>query len=152
MASQPHEQAACKFDAMINSFADEIKVSRRLTSYGATRIDTPERNKQADRSWKPTRKRRKFPMMALEVNVSETTTKLEKDIAWWINGLEGEVRIGITIDIKRRSGCIEIESWTPAFDPSLHRDYVIASGRHVLENYAEGRPLPQIAQSSLRER
>lgn len=30
--------------------------------------------------------------------------KLEKDIAWWINGSKSEVRMGITIDIKRRSG------------------------------------------------
>jgi glutamate formiminotransferase len=56
---------------------------------------------------------REFPTVALNVNFSETNAKLEKDIAWWINESKGEVRIGVTIDIKRRSRCIEIKSWSP---------------------------------------
>lgn len=152
MPSLPHEEAAASFGAIITTLADEMKVYRRLANCGATRIDTPGRRKQADLSWKPARQGRKFPTVALEVGFSETTAKLEKDIAWWINESKGEVRMGVTVDIKRRSGCIEIKSWIPAFEPSLHRDYVTASGRHVVKNHTNNLPLPQIAQRVLFKR
>jgi hypothetical protein len=44
--------------------------------------------------------------VALEVGFSETTAKPERDIAWWINTSKGDVKMGLTIDIKRRSGSI----------------------------------------------
>ena len=153
MPSQPHEEAACSFEIMIAEHAKKMQVFRRIAGCGATRIDTPDRSKQADRSWKPTRQGRKFPTVALEVGFSETTAKLEKDIAWWINESKGEVRMGVTVDIKGRSGCIEITSWTPAFEPSLHRDYVTVRGRHdVVERHANNLPPPQIAQRVLLKR
>ncbi|KAJ5533888.1 hypothetical protein N7527_000142 [Penicillium freii] len=152
MPGQPHEEAATSFEAMISTLAEEMKVWRRVAGCGATRIDTPDRSKQADRSWKPARQGRKFPTVVLQVGFSETTAKLEKDIAWWINESKGEVRMGVTVDIKRRSGCIEIKSWTPAFEPSLHRDHVTASGRHVVKRHTNDLPLPQIAQRVLFKR
>lgn len=152
MPSQPHEEAAYSFEMMIGTIAKEMQVFRRIAGCGATRIDTPGRSKQADRSWKPARQVRKFPTVALEVGFSETTAKLEKDIAWWINESEGEVRMGVTVDIKRRSGCIEIKSWTPAFEPSLHLDNVTVSGRHVVKRHVDNLPPPQIAQRVLFKR
>lgn len=152
MPSQPHEEAAFSFEAMITILATEMQVIRRIAGCGATRIDTPGRSKQADRSWKPARQGREFPTVALEVGFSETAAKLEKDITWWINESKGDVRMGITIDIKRRSGCIEIKSWTPAFDPKLHRDSVTVSGRRVVKRNANNLPPPQIAQRVLFKR
>jgi hypothetical protein len=72
-----------------------------------------------------------------EVSFSETTLKLERDIAWWINGSKGEVRVGITIDIKRGSHSIEIKSWTPELDPSLRNIHVTAGGRQVIDRHIE---------------
>ncbi|KAJ5562801.1 hypothetical protein N7535_002752 [Penicillium sp. DV-2018c] len=151
--SQPHEEAAVSFEAMIVEIAKKMQVFRRLACCGATRIHTPDRSKQADRSWKPAHQGREFPTVALEVGFSETTNaKLEKDIAWWINGSKGEVRMGVTVDIKRRSGCIEIKSWTPAFESSLHLDYVTESGRHVVKRHVDNLPPPRIAQRVLFQR
>jgi hypothetical protein len=151
MPSLPHEEAAVSFEVMILTLAKEMQVFRRLEACGATRIDTPDRSKQADRSWKPTLQGREFPTVALEVGFSETTAKLEKDIAWWINESKGEVRMGTTVDI-RRSGCIEIKSWTPAFDPSLYRGLATRSGRHVVERHADNLPPPQVTQRVLLKR
>lgn len=118
---QPHEEAACSFETMIAILAQEMNVNRRIANCGATTVHTPERSKQADRSWKPARQGREFPMVALEVGFSETTPRLERDIAWWINGSKGEVRMGISIDIKRGSHSIEIKCWTPAFEPVIDK-------------------------------
>lgn len=147
--SQPHEEAACSFGAMIAMLAQEMNVNRRIAKCGATLVDTPERNKQADRSWKPARQGREFPTVALEVGFSETTLKLERDIGWWINGSKGEVGMGITIDIKRGSHSIEIKSWTPAFEPSLRNVYVTAGGRRVIDRHIENPPPPRMTRKIL---
>lgn len=152
MPSQPHEAAACMFEYLISTVAQEMKVKRQIAPCGATLVDTPNRSKQADRSWKPARQGRKFPTVALEVGFSETTTKLEKDIAWWINGSKGEVRMGVTLDIKRGSGNIEIKSWTPAFEPPLHDVYVTERGRHVVDRRINDPPSPRMTQRILMKR
>ncbi|KAJ5607352.1 hypothetical protein N7537_003971 [Penicillium hordei] len=149
MPGQPHEEAVSSFEAIIVTLAQEMKVNRRIAKCGATLVDTPERNKQADRSWKPARQGREFPTVALEVGFSETTLKLERDIAWWINGSKGEVRMGITVDIKRGSHSIEIKSWTPEFEPSLRNIYITASGRQVIDRRLKNPPPPRMTQRIL---
>ena len=150
MPSEPHEVAASAFEFILLNTAQEMKVRRRIKPCAATRIDTPDRSKEADRSWKPRFKEswRQFPTVVLEVGFSETAAKLEKNISWWINQSEGEVRMGITIDIKRGSGHVEIKSWTPAFQPQLRGVYVTAKGRHV-SNSIKYPPLPRLVQRIL---
>jgi hypothetical protein len=88
--------------------------------------------------------------VALEVGFSETTVrKLESDIAWWINGSKGEVRMGITVDIKRGSHSIEIKSWTPAFEPSLRKIYITAGGGQVIDRRIKDPPPPRMTQRIL---
>lgn len=146
MPSQPHEEAASSFEVMIATLAKEMKVYRRISNCGATRVDTPDRSKQADRSWAPARSLRNFPTVVLEVGNSETTAKLERDIAWWINASNSRVRMGITIDIKRRSGSIEIRSWTPAFVPLPSHVNITKRGRPVVDRRISDPPPPRVAQ------
>jgi hypothetical protein len=152
MASQPHEEAACSFEAIVTMLAREMKVYRRIAQWGATRVDTPDRNKQTDRSWAPARLVRRFPTVALEVGFSETTAKLEKDIAWWINGSNGQVRIGITIDIQHKSHNIEIKSWIPSFERSHQHIYITAGGRQVVDRHINDPPPPRVDQRILLRR
>ncbi|KAJ5178137.1 uncharacterized protein N7500_000836 [Penicillium coprophilum] len=149
MPSQPHEEAASSFEMMLGTFAQKINVKRRIANCGATRVDTPERKKQADRSWKPALQGRKFPTLALEVGFSEATQKLEKDIAWWINGSKGEVTMGISIDIKRQSQSIEIKSWTPDFKTSTHDIYITARDCQVIDRHINNPPPPRMNQRIL---
>ncbi|KOS40617.1 hypothetical protein ACN38_g8528 [Penicillium nordicum] len=149
MPSLPHEEAASSFEVMIVTLAKEMSVYRRIMKCGATRVDTPERNKQADRSWQPVLQVSKFPTVALEVSFSETTLKLERDIAWWINGSKGEVRMGITIDIKRGSHSIEIKSWTSTLEPSLRNIHITAGSRQVIDRSIKNPPPPRMTQRIL---
>ncbi|KAJ5453847.1 uncharacterized protein N7458_004803 [Penicillium daleae] len=146
MPSLPHEEAASSFDIMIAALAKEMKVYRRITDCGSTLVKTPDRSKQADRSWRPARPRRKFPTVVLEVGFSEATAKLERDIAWWINTSQGDVKMGLTIDIKRRSSSIEIKSWTPAFMPLPSHVYITAHGRPVVDRRVSDPPPPRMTQ------
>lgn len=148
MPSQPHEEAASSFETLITILAREMNVSRRIANCGATLVHTPERSKQADRSWKPARQGREFPTVALEVGYSETTPKLERDIAWWINGSKGGVKMGVTIDIKR-SHSIEIKCWSPAFEASLHNIYITARGRPVIHRHINNPTPPHMTQRIL---
>jgi len=92
LPSWPHEEAAGRFEAIITCLAAQLKVTRRISYLGATRIDGPT--------------------VALEVGYSEqSTAKLGKDITWWLRESKGWTIMGITIDIKRGSGNIEIKSW-----------------------------------------
>ncbi|KAL3712254.1 [4Fe-4S] proteins maturation [Talaromyces marneffei ATCC 18224] len=152
MPSLPHEEAASSFEIMMVTLFKEMRVYRRIYLCGATRVDTPNRKKQADRSWKPTRQHRKFPTVALEVRFSETTAKLERDIAWWINESKGEVKMGITIDIKPRSGHIEVKSWTAAFESLSSHVYITANGRQVLDRHINHLPPPRMTHRILLKR
>ena len=57
--------------------------------------------------------------------------------------------MGITVDIKRGSRSIEIKSWTPAFEPSLHNIYITAAGRQVIDRRIKDPPPPRMAQRIL---
>jgi hypothetical protein len=143
MPSQPHEEAACSFEAEIVNLAKQMQVSRRLSKCGATRVDIPDRKKQADRSYKPAGQGRKWPTVAVEVGYLDPGAKLLKDITWWINGSRGEVKQGITIDIKKGSGNIEILSWVPAF-PLLPTEVKVSSkGRNLFTKSIDQLPLPR---------
>jgi hypothetical protein len=143
--SLPHEEAASSFDIMMITIAKNMKVRGQLACRGATNADTATRTKQADRSWGPRRAPRGFPTVALEIGVLVSTAKLEKDIAWWINESNGEVRLGITIDIKS-SGRIEIKSWIPASEPSSHPSYVTAGACNIIDRSTNDFPPPRVYQ------
>ena len=113
MPSHPHEEAASRFEFLLMGLARQMKVTRQIFCLGATRIDGEDRKKQADRAWSPIRQGHQFPTLALEVGYSQTAEKFQRDIAWWLRASKGQMRMGITIDIKRGSGNIEIKSWVP---------------------------------------
>lgn len=137
-----HEEAAGRFDAMLTAIALEMGVFRRISFRGATRSETPGRAKEADRSWAPRYLReqaeRQWPSVALEVGHSESTPKLHRDIAYWINYSNGQVKQGITIDIKN-SRAITIASWEPSYTPMT--TVVTRSGRSSAPS-ADSRPPP----------
>lgn len=118
LPNEPHETAAEEFAFAPILLVERMGVRRRIASRGATRTDTPDGKKEADRSWapayRPGESYRKWPTAVLEVGYSETSAKLEQDMAWWLNGSAGQVHQGLTIDIQRGSKNIHISSWAPA--------------------------------------
>jgi hypothetical protein len=144
MPSPPHEEAASRLELVIGQLASQMKVERRISLCGATRVDGPDRQKQADRSYKPARQGRVWPTVAVEIGYSETRMKLEKDSIWWINASQGQVLQTITLDIKQGTGNIEIISRVPAL-PILPRQFAVSSrGRHIFTRPIGHLPAPRI--------
>ncbi|OJD21487.1 hypothetical protein ACJ73_07169 [Blastomyces percursus] len=115
MVCLPHEEAASLFDQIVGEKAVKMKIRRLLSFRAATRSKTPDRNKQADRSYGPRElppgRSAEWPTVAVEVGFSETREKLKSDAAYWLNQSSGDVLTMITIDIKRGSGNIYIILW-----------------------------------------
>jgi hypothetical protein len=144
MPSLPHEEAASRLEAMIMQLAFQMKVQRRISLCGATRVEGPDRQKQADRSYKPAQQGREWPTVAVEIGYSETRMKLEKDSIWWINASQGQVLQTVTLDIKQGTGNIEIISRVPAL-PILPRQLAVsARGRHIFTRSIGHLPAPRI--------
>lgn len=147
MLSNPHETAARSFETSLMEVASRMGVCRRILQCGATHYDGRDRTKEADVSFKPfLYSSRQWPTMAVEVGWSETRAKLEKAIIWWIQNSHGDVKQGITIDIKRGSGNIEIISWVPTMSISPNRVQISSRGRQVLSKAIDQLPSPRIDQ------
>ncbi|EEQ83610.1 uncharacterized protein BDCG_00415 [Blastomyces dermatitidis ER-3] len=114
MVSFPYEVAAGVFGRLVDDRAKENDVRRILLPRGSTRTDTPDRWKQADKSWIPRElppgRTTQWPSIAVEVGYSETREKLKSDMKFWLN-TNNEVRMALSIDIKRPSGTIFITAW-----------------------------------------
>jgi hypothetical protein len=132
MPCHPHEEAASRFEYLLMRLAEQMMATRRISCLGATRIDGEDRKKQADRAWSPIRQGHRFPTVALEVEYSQTAEKLQRDIAWWLLESKGRMRMGITINIKRGSGNIEIKSWVPAMSFPQHASTASQVAQRIL--------------------
>ncbi|KAK2733474.1 hypothetical protein FQN55_003345 [Onygenales sp. PD_40] len=115
MPAFPHEEAAGEFDSLVTSKAIEMSIRDEIYFRSATRAETPDREKQADRSWSPRPnppgRSLDWPTVVLEVAFSESREKIKRDISWWLHQSKGDVLLGLTIDIKRPSGNIYLTSW-----------------------------------------
>ncbi|OJD17419.1 hypothetical protein AJ78_02491 [Emergomyces pasteurianus Ep9510] len=135
MPSLPHEEAAEAFGYRLAFKADEMGVLKSLSLRGATRTKTPDREKQADRSWAPRDlppgRSTKWPTVAVEVAFSESCERVKRDVAWWLQESAGEVLVAISIDIKRQSGNIYVNSYEPGRMPT--RNHPNPEPKHVQE-------------------
>lgn len=148
MPSRPQEEAAGKFEAMLTALATQLKVNRRISCVGATKIKGDDPKKQADRAWMPVRQEGQFPTVVLEVGYSGSSAKLERDITWWLHESRGQMKMGITIDIKKGSGNIEIKSWVPAM-PFPQHVYITTHQRQVVDRRCNQQVPPLVSQKIL---
>ncbi|PGH03266.1 hypothetical protein GX51_04136 [Blastomyces parvus] len=113
--SLPHEEAAEGFGYRLAAKAEDMGILDSLSLRGATCTKTPVREKEADRSWAPHKlppgRSTQWPTVALEVAFSESRERVKQDMAWWLHQSAGDVRLAISIDIKRQSGNIYVNSW-----------------------------------------
>lgn len=71
--------------------------------------------KKPDQAWIPLRvprgQSRTWPTLVLEVGLSETKAKLQRDVRFWHHASEGRVKVILTIHINRNRPEISIEKW-----------------------------------------
>jgi hypothetical protein len=102
--------------------ADEIKAALHgmglprssLYPCGANRFSEMASSKEGDSAFKARNARpygSDWPNIVLEAGLSESTTQLRSDAAWWLIHSNGDVRIVILISISQQTKRLKLEKW-----------------------------------------
>lgn len=86
-----------------------------LQIYSGATMKGEEKSKQDDNGWSPKRPPRghdcKWPTVVLEVAVSESQSKLQSAVRFWLREGQGKVKVVFTLAVDRQSPNITIEKW-----------------------------------------
>ena len=111
MSLPPHAAAA---DAMNTKIRDALPMRLYLKGYPGMKTEGEDRGKVADYSWGPIRGPRDGPRSAavvLEVAYSESQSKLDSDVRFWLDPHNSRANICLTLRINRSRPEIRIEKW-----------------------------------------
>ena len=116
-----------------------------LQTYSGATIKGDENSKQGDNGWGPNRPPpghdRKWPTIVLEVAVSESVSKLQSDVRFWLREGQGKVKHVFTLAVDRNSPNITIDKWEPEGDREVCTQHVtVYQGVHK-HLYSTGAPL-----------
>lgn len=97
-----------------------------ITAFGRTTISPgEEKAKQANDGWGPRRPPpgypRHKPTVVLEVGVSESSAKLQRDVQFWLNPEQGQANLVITCKMDRKMPIIMIDTWERAENTAIRR-------------------------------
>ncbi|PGH35893.1 hypothetical protein GX50_01218 [[Emmonsia] crescens] len=116
---RPHQVLAREFDLLLVPKARqiaEIFAVGRVTVKGTTRSKAPDCAYQPGTF--PAGRDEKWPSVVLEIGLSESRAKLERDCHWWLNDSRGEVKIALGISINRTCKEIIIKRWELQLRPT----------------------------------
>ncbi|KAI9375469.1 hypothetical protein BJX61DRAFT_539757 [Aspergillus egyptiacus] len=123
--SRAHESAAGVFDHMLHEALLAAGMERSLDPIGAATHFGTLGAKEPDRAWRPIRLPRgrsdKWPTVVLEVAYSETQSKLQSDLRYWLREPDGEVKTILTLRIDQNEPKITIERWESTVGGHGHR-------------------------------
>lgn len=127
MPSNPHSIAAYEIDTMIRQALTPMGLSYALQGYQGATVRGGSRGKQADFGWGPKRRapgQPSSPSVTVEVAFSESDSKLNSDVRFWLNPNDGNANICLTLRIDRSKPEIRIEKWDLE-NNRIHRSQVI---------------------------
>ncbi|KAJ5975083.1 hypothetical protein N7481_008790 [Penicillium waksmanii] len=120
MVTAEHTQVGAIFRKAVDGVLEPMGLDNALNYvYEAVDIDVNGRRKQADLGWGPRRPPPgcpKRPTVVVEVGVSETQSKLCRDVNLWLDPTRGMVGVAIAIKINCKKPMITIDKWT--WDPA----------------------------------
>lgn len=114
MVTPEHSQIGSAVNKAIDNALRRMGLDLAINHYHAADIDVNGRMKQPDMAWGPTRTprgRHKRPTVVLEVAVSETKSKLHRDMDLWLDPGRGNANVAIGIKANRKRPMISIEKW-----------------------------------------
>lgn len=112
--SKPHSAAAHDINTMIHQALIPMGLFTALQGYPGATIRGDGRGKQADYGWGPKRRapgQPSSPSVTLEIAFSESDSKLNSDIRFWLNPDDGNANICVTLRINKSRPEIRIEKW-----------------------------------------
>ncbi|KAL3476539.1 hypothetical protein BJX99DRAFT_258284 [Aspergillus californicus] len=144
MPLPPHESAASSFEiAFFASIAAVGQGRSSLTKLRSTPFTCHRGTRQADGAWKPKRTRQHWPTIVLEVGNTESTRKLHRDVEFWLEGSNGEVKRVFAIKIHQRERKVTIEKWmrNPAVDAPIQLEQQIVVSEKNRRTVVDNAPL-----------
>lgn len=116
METDIHAVAARKFEfAFVKKLSAMNDLDKQLDPTGAALVETAERKKKADNSYKPHRapkyRDKKWPTLVVEVAYSESWRKLANDARWWLAASKEDVKTIIPISVNQKYREITCDKW-----------------------------------------
>ncbi|OJD14127.1 hypothetical protein AJ78_05502 [Emergomyces pasteurianus Ep9510] len=116
MVLRPHEQASRGFDKLLDDALRPMGLDNQLGLCGSARVYGPQRDKQPDCSYLPrilpAGRSTRWPSVVVETASSEGQHQVDADARWWLENSDGDVKVAITISIKRiGTRVITIRRW-----------------------------------------
>ncbi|KGO36318.1 hypothetical protein PEX1_029330 [Penicillium expansum] len=140
-SSAEHATASYALDHAITECLLPMGLSTKIHGYPGAVIAGRDRGKAGDHGWGPRRPPPgypKRPSVVLEVAYSESDSKLNSDVRFWLDPDDGNARICLTLRIDRDEPNIRIERWNLHNDRP-HRSQVVwikrASNRMRVDNH-----------------
>lgn len=110
-----HETASLTFHNIFLEAVEPTGLKRSLKQIGSTTHFTSLGAKEPDQAWRPHRlpfnRSRDWPSVVVEVAYSETESKLDSSVRFWMRASDGDVKVVLTLRINRQQPKIRIEKW-----------------------------------------
>ncbi|KAJ5817611.1 hypothetical protein N7447_007619 [Penicillium robsamsonii] len=114
MMGPVHSEMLARFNNMITFALTGMGLQFAFQNYSGVTIRGNSSGKEADWGWGPavgqpghTGK----PTVSLEVAVSKSQAKLERDVGWWLTSTKGGANLTVTIKVDRRAPRLTIDVW-----------------------------------------
>ncbi|OQE22846.1 hypothetical protein PENFLA_c012G05447 [Penicillium flavigenum] len=141
MPSGPHGAAGDLINTVIREVLTPMNLSTSLQGYVGTITRGHSRGKIPDYGWRPRRPGQpSTPSVTLEVALSESDSKLNSDVRFWLNPDDSDTNICLTLRINRSRPEIRIEKWERQNDKP-HRSQVIWISRKKNQTHVSDHPL-----------
>lgn len=116
MPSPEHSSAIAAVDHAIMAAILPMGLFDSLNGYPNATIQGQTRGKQPDQGWgsiRPPCGCKRTPSVVLEVAWSDSHSKLNSDVRFWLNPADGNAKTCLTLRVDKRQPAIRIENWRP---------------------------------------
>ncbi|KAJ5673333.1 hypothetical protein N7507_002460 [Penicillium longicatenatum] len=114
MMGPVHSEMQSRFNDMITFALTAMGLQFEFQNYSGVTIRGDDSGKEADWGWGPAAGQPGHtgkPTVSLEVAVSESQAKLERDVRWWLSPTKGRANLTVTINVNRRAPSLTIDIW-----------------------------------------
>lgn len=120
MESHAHAVAHERFNFQMAIKLRDMSLEWEIRPFGAAHVQGDDRMKRADKSYRPAHfprdRPRQWPTLVVETAFTESDTKLQEDIPWWLHTTQGSCCV-VTISINQRMREIVFEKWVASPRP-----------------------------------
>ncbi|KAJ5689625.1 hypothetical protein N7462_004017 [Penicillium macrosclerotiorum] len=146
MVTQEHSQIAFALHRAVDYSLMRMGLNQAVFDYMGVDINVNGRVKQPDMGWGPRRPPRgcsQRPTVVLEVAVSESESKLRREVTMWVDPARGRANVAIAINVSRKKPMVSIGTWIwdPVNGTSLESQHIEVSESETDEVKLSGGPL-----------